>query len=52
MNLSRIIITNSRILCNIDFLNGKTCILITHQIQYLSNVDHIVLMESVSAILL
>ncbi|VVC32175.1 Hypothetical protein CINCED_3A023482 [Cinara cedri] len=32
--------------CIKDFLNGKTCILITHQIQYLTNVDHIVLMES------
>lgn len=32
------------------YLSGKTCVLITHQIQYLTDVDHIVLMESVSAL--
>lgn len=31
----------------IDFLKQKTCILITHQIQYLADVDQIVLMENV-----
>ncbi|XP_026805619.1 probable multidrug resistance-associated protein lethal(2)03659 isoform X1 [Rhopalosiphum maidis] len=32
--------------CIKDYLKKKTCILITHQIQYLSSVDHIVLMEN------
>ncbi|XP_060850142.1 probable multidrug resistance-associated protein lethal(2)03659 isoform X2 [Rhopalosiphum padi] len=32
--------------CIKDYLKEKTCILITHQIQYLSSVDQIVLMES------
>ncbi|CAH1736130.1 unnamed protein product [Aphis gossypii] len=32
--------------CIKDYLKKKTCILITHQIQYLSNVDQIVLMEN------
>lgn len=34
----------------IDYLKGKTCILVTHQIQiqYLINVDHIALMENVT----
>lgn len=34
----------------IGFLSEKTCILITHQVQYLNNVDHIVLMENVSVV--
>uniref|UniRef100_A0A2S2PCH1 Putative multidrug resistance-associated protein lethal n=1 Tax=Schizaphis graminum TaxID=13262 RepID=A0A2S2PCH1_SCHGA len=34
--------------CIKDYLKEKTCILITHQIQYLSSVDQIVLMENVS----
>ncbi|XP_025200376.1 probable multidrug resistance-associated protein lethal(2)03659, partial [Melanaphis sacchari] len=32
--------------CIKDYLKEKTCILITHQIQYLSSVDQIVLMEN------
>ncbi|CAI6363623.1 unnamed protein product [Macrosiphum euphorbiae] len=32
--------------CIIDYLKEKTCILITHQAQYLSDVDQIVLMEN------
>ncbi|XP_060872943.1 probable multidrug resistance-associated protein lethal(2)03659 isoform X2 [Metopolophium dirhodum] len=32
--------------CITDYLKEKTCILITHQIQYLINVDHIVIMEN------
>ncbi|XP_025405411.1 probable multidrug resistance-associated protein lethal(2)03659 isoform X2 [Sipha flava] len=32
--------------CIKDYLKQKTCILITHQIQYLANVDQIVLMEN------
>lgn len=31
-----------------DFLKEKTCILITHQLQYLTNVDQIVLLENVT----
>lgn len=31
----------------IDYLKQKTCILVTHQIQYLANVDQIILMENV-----
>jgi len=34
----------------IDYLKEKTCILITHQVQYLSDVDQIVLMDNVSII--
>ena len=30
------------------FLKDKTCILVTHQLQYLTHVDHIVLLEQVS----
>lgn len=33
--------------CLIGFLEKKTCILITHQIQYLIDVDQIILMENV-----
>lgn len=32
----------------IGFLKEKTCILITHQVQYLTDVDQIVLMENVT----
>ncbi|XP_025422003.1 probable multidrug resistance-associated protein lethal(2)03659 isoform X2 [Sipha flava] len=32
--------------CIKSYLKEKTCILITHQLQYLSNVDHIILMEN------
>ncbi|CAH1738396.1 unnamed protein product, partial [Aphis gossypii] len=32
--------------CINDYLKEKTCILITHQIQYLINVEHIVIMEN------
>lgn len=32
----------------IGYLKEKTCLLITHQTQYLTNVDQIVLMENVS----
>ncbi|XP_015372663.1 PREDICTED: probable multidrug resistance-associated protein lethal(2)03659 [Diuraphis noxia] len=32
--------------CITDYLKEKTCILITHQIQYLFNVDHIIIMEN------
>ncbi|CAH1738394.1 unnamed protein product, partial [Aphis gossypii] len=32
--------------CISDYLKEKTCILITHQIQYLINVEHIVIMEN------
>lgn len=32
---------------SIDYLKGKTCILVTHQLQYLTNVDEIVLIENV-----
>ncbi|XP_060850595.1 probable multidrug resistance-associated protein lethal(2)03659 [Rhopalosiphum padi] len=32
--------------CIKDYLKEKTCILITHQIQYLSSVDQIILMEN------
>ncbi|CAI6361980.1 unnamed protein product [Macrosiphum euphorbiae] len=32
--------------CIKEFLKEKTCILITHQLQYLTNVDQIVLMEN------
>ncbi|KAL5233619.1 hypothetical protein ACI65C_001029 [Semiaphis heraclei] len=32
--------------CILDFLKAKTCILITHQVQYLSDVDQIVLMDN------
>ncbi|XP_022172982.1 multidrug resistance-associated protein 4-like isoform X2 [Myzus persicae] len=32
--------------CILDYLKTKTCILITHQVQYLSDVDQIVLMEN------
>lgn len=32
----------------VGFLKNKTCILVTHQLQYLSNVDHIILFEQVS----
>ncbi|XP_060849436.1 ATP-binding cassette sub-family C member 4-like isoform X2 [Rhopalosiphum padi] len=32
--------------CIIEFLKEKTCILITHQLQYLTNVDQIILMEN------
>lgn len=31
----------------LGYLKEKTCILITHQLQYLSNVDYIILMENV-----
>lgn len=31
----------------VDFLKEKTCILVTHQTQYLTDVDQIVLMENV-----
>lgn len=31
-----------------EYLKNKTCILITHQLQYLTSVDQIVLMENVS----
>lgn len=31
-----------------DFLKEKTCILVTHQLQYLTDVDQILLMENVS----
>jgi len=34
----------------IEYLKEKTCILITHQIQYLTSVDQIVLIENVSII--
>lgn len=33
-----------------EYLKEKTCILITHQVQYLTSVDQIVLMENVSII--
>ncbi|XP_026807194.1 probable multidrug resistance-associated protein lethal(2)03659 isoform X3 [Rhopalosiphum maidis] len=32
--------------CIIEFLKEKTCILITHQLQYLTNVDQIIVMEN------
>ncbi|KAL5236135.1 hypothetical protein ACI65C_003545 [Semiaphis heraclei] len=32
--------------CIKEFLKGKTCILITHQLQYLTNLEQIVLMEN------
>ncbi|XP_060872043.1 LOW QUALITY PROTEIN: ATP-binding cassette sub-family C member 4-like [Metopolophium dirhodum] len=32
--------------CILDYLKEKTCILITHQVQYLSDVDQIVLMDN------
>ncbi|XP_060872047.1 probable multidrug resistance-associated protein lethal(2)03659 isoform X2 [Metopolophium dirhodum] len=32
--------------CILDYLKAKTCILITHQVQYLSDVDQIVLMNN------
>ncbi|XP_060852278.1 LOW QUALITY PROTEIN: probable multidrug resistance-associated protein lethal(2)03659 [Rhopalosiphum padi] len=32
--------------CITDYLKEKTCILITHQIQYLVNVDHIVIIDN------
>jgi len=44
-------ISNLIILKCIDYLKEKTCILVTHQIQYLTNVDQIVLMENVSIII-
>jgi len=34
----------------IGYLRDKTCILITHQIQYLNNVDQIILMDKVNII--
>lgn len=34
----------------IGYLRDKTCILITHQIQYLSSVDQIILMDKVNII--
>lgn len=33
------------------YLKDKTCILVTHQIQYLTSVDQIVVMDNVSRIL-
>lgn len=33
-----------------DFLKEKTCILITHQIQYLTNVNQIILINDVNMI--
>lgn len=33
------------------YLREKTCILITHQLQYLTKVDQIILMENVSVIM-
>ncbi|VVC43177.1 P-loop containing nucleoside triphosphate hydrolase [Cinara cedri] len=35
-------------MCIKGYLKEKTCILITHQIQFLANVDHILLMENAS----
>ncbi|KAL4089661.1 hypothetical protein QTP88_024660 [Uroleucon formosanum] len=32
--------------CILDYLKTKTCVLITHQVQYLSDVDRIVLMDN------
>ncbi|CAI6363936.1 unnamed protein product [Macrosiphum euphorbiae] len=32
--------------CILDYLKAKTCVLITHQVQYLSDVDQIVLMDN------
>lgn len=32
----------------LGFLKEKTCILITHQLQYLTKVDQIILMQNVS----
>ncbi|VVC32375.1 ABC transporter type 1, transmembrane domain,ABC transporter-like,P-loop containing nucleoside triphosphate [Cinara cedri] len=36
--------------CIKGYLKEKTCILVTHQIQFLTNVDHILLMENASII--
>lgn len=36
------------VLCLLGFLKGKTCVLITHQIQYLTNMEKIFIMENVS----
>ncbi|KAK7601741.1 hypothetical protein V9T40_009182 [Parthenolecanium corni] len=36
--------------CIKGFLKNKTCILVTHQLQYLSNVDHIILFEQGSVL--
>lgn len=44
------IVSNLIILKCIDYLKEKACILVTHQIQYLIDVDQIVLMENVSII--
>lgn len=46
-NYSKTILMLS-IFYQIDFLKDKTCILITHQIQYLSGVDKIVIMKQVN----
>ncbi|XP_058839982.1 ATP-binding cassette sub-family C member 4-like [Topomyia yanbarensis] len=35
--------------CIRDYLNDKVCVLVTHQLQYLKNVEHIVLMNMGSA---
>lgn len=43
-----IIINEILFLIIIGYLKEKTCLLITHQTQYLKNVDQIVLMENVS----
>lgn len=34
----------------LGFLKGKTCVLVTHQVQYLTSVDKIVVMENVNCI--
>lgn len=34
--------------CIIEFLKGKTVILVTHQLQYLQGVDQIILLHNVS----
>uniref|UniRef100_A0A2S2QEN8 Putative multidrug resistance-associated protein lethal n=1 Tax=Sipha flava TaxID=143950 RepID=A0A2S2QEN8_9HEMI len=36
--------------CIKGYLKGKTCVLVTHQIQYLGSVDQIVLMENASVL--
>lgn len=35
-----------------EYLKEKTCILITHQLQYLTNIEQIVLMENVVILIL
>uniref|UniRef100_A0A2S2QMV4 Putative multidrug resistance-associated protein lethal n=1 Tax=Sipha flava TaxID=143950 RepID=A0A2S2QMV4_9HEMI len=37
--------------CIIEYLKNKTCILITHQIQYLTNVDQVVFMKDLKVLI-